>query len=532
MTTRVAIIAHLVTTPVTMPAPDTAKARTSMMQLYNYTRVLTDDQQFVDHVAYLKQELSLPREEPFSVWEMYLCAGLLLKSHLERNGVEVLLANYVDSENLEEAFRALQEFDPDIVVLSTTFVLTAKHLVEAGRLIRRAVPRAFVVAGGHHVFTALMYMDEAQQRSYLLQSQLDGFVNDVQGEQTLLDLTRTWPDHLSQVPNLIWKDQEGNVLINERRPEDNDVNSTLIEFREMKPGSVIHMRTARSCAFKCAFCSYPTIAGKLTLMELEHALTTIRRAKDAGVSAIFFVDDTFNVPRERFERLIDMMIEAELAMPWYSFLRAQFVDGRLVEKMRRSGCQGVFLGIESGSDKILANMNKGSATKYYGPGIRWLRDQGITTVGAFVIGFPGETRETVSETAEFITGSQLDFYFLQPFYYLHHTPVHKMADQFHLRGKGLDWSHATMNSSEACALLDEMFLEIDEPLAVNPDYTLWEVAYLRHKGMAMERIRDYRRRINRMTVTQMKQHGSPGGNVTSQGMETAPPGRSREASHV
>ena len=520
MATRVAIVAHLVTTPTTLEMPAAPKARASMLQLYNYTRVVNAEGQLVDHVAHLKQTLGRPQAEPFSVWEMYLCSGLLLKSHLERHGIEALLVNYMDSENTEEQLEALGRFDPHIVVLSTTFVLTMRHLVEAGRLIRRALPKAFIVAGAHHVFTTLMYLDEAQQRRYLLDSQLDAFVNDVQGEGTLLELSRAWPADLSKIPNLIWKDVDG-VRINDRRVEENDVNSTPIEFRDLTAGSIIHMRTARSCSFKCAFCSYPTIAGKLALMELDSALLTIRRAKDAGVGAVFFVDDTFNVPRERFETLLDRMIAEGLEVPWYSFLRCQFVDGRLVEKMRRSGCQGVFLGIESGSDRVLAHMNKGSATKYYGPGIQWLKDQGILTVGAFVIGFPGETRETVAETETFIRSSGLDYYFLQPFYYLHHTPIYKKAEQYQLRGRGLNWSHATMNSGEACRLLDEMFLRIDEPVAVNPDYTLWEVAYLRHKGMDLSRIRDYRTQINRMTVAQMRQFGSPGANVTSQGLESA-----------
>ncbi|MGH8582202.1 MAG: radical SAM protein [Gammaproteobacteria bacterium] len=505
MATRVAIVAHLVTTPTAIPLPEARKARKSVQQIYNYTRVLTEDQEMVDHVTYLKRTLGLPATDSFSVWEMYLCSGLLLKSHLERHGIEVLLFNYIDSDNQEEQLRVLQAFDPHIIVLSTTFVLTMRHLVEAGQLFRRALPNAFVVAGGHHVFTALLYMDDAAKQRYLLDSSLDAFVNDVQGEATLLELAQSWPGDLTKIPNLIWTNGDGTVHINARRTEENDVNSTLLNFGGMEAGSVIHMRTARSCSFKCAFCSYPTIAGKLALMELDNALATIRRAKDAGVSTIFFVDDTFNVPRERFELLLDRMIAEGLQMPWYSFLRCQFVDGPLVEKMRRSGCQGVFLGIESGSDAVLAHMKKGSATKYYGPGIRWLKDQGIVTVGAFIVGFPGETRDTVAETEAFITTSGLDFYFQQPFYYLHHTPIFKKAEKYQLRGQGFNWSHATMTSGEASQLLDDMFVRIDSPIAVNPDYTLWEIAYLRHKGLDMPRIRDYRTQINRMTVQQMQQ---------------------------
>jgi p-methyltransferase len=298
------------------------------------------------------------------------------------------------------------------------------------------------------------------------------------------------------------------MTVNPRFIEENDINSTLIDFEDVKPGDVVHIRTARSCAFKCSFCSYPTIAGDLALMDIENAVDTVRRAKEAGAGALFFVDDTFNVPQERFAILLDRLIEEKINLPWYSFLRCQFVDEPLVEKMRRSGCQGVFLGIESGSDKILKNMTKGSATKFYGPGIQWLKNNGITTVGSFVVGFPGETQATIGETREFIERSGLDFYFLQPFYYLHHTPIHKLADKYKLIGQGLNWSHETMAAPEACASLDKMFLEIKNSIFVNPDYTLWEIAYLRSKGMDLPSIRRYRAEINLKTVSQMNRYGA------------------------
>lgn len=516
MKTRIGVIGHVVPVPSALEVGSNEARIRSLLRLYNYTRVLTPEGRLVDHVAYLKGQRDLPRMEPFTVWEMQLCAGLLLSSHLERHGFETRLVNYIDTDNEATALGELRGFDPHIVVLSTTFVLSGRHLIDAGHLVKRYLPEAFVVAGGHHVFTTLMYFNEMETREYLLRSGIDAFVNDVQGELSLLALARAWPDRLATVPNLVWRRPDGSVEINGRMVEDNDVNATPIRFGEGVSGSVVHIRTARSCSFKCAFCSYPTIAGDLALMDIENVITTLRGAKAAGVRALFFVDDTFNVPRPRFVRLIERIIEAGVDMPWYSFLRCQFVDSRLVELMRRSGCQGVFLGVESGSDTVLKNMNKGSAVKYYKPAIGWLRDSGITTVGAFVVGFPGETAETIAETQDFIETSGLDFYFLQPFYYLHHTPVHKIADRFQLKGKGLEWSHATMNSSEACARLDEMFLGIRESVFVNPDYTLWEIAYLQSKGFDMPAIIDYRRRINALTAVQVRKYGGPA-RVTSRG---------------
>ncbi|HVE12807.1 MAG TPA: radical SAM protein [Elusimicrobiota bacterium] len=513
---RVAVLGHVVPTPTAIPAGANPRQLGAMLKLYNYTRVLTPDNRLVDHVAYLRDSLGRPKDAEFSVWEMHLCASLLLKSHLERHGAPTLMVNYVDSDNQDAAFKRIQAFKPDVLVLSTTFILSTKHLADAGSLIRKYLPDVFVVAGGHHIFTTLMYMNPEEKRQYLVSSKLDAFVDDVQGEQTLLSLVQGWQGGLAKIPNLIWKDRStGEVAINPRSVENNDVNSTPIDFAQVEPGSVVHIRTARSCSFKCSFCSYPTIAGDLALMEVETAVDTVRRAKEAGASALFFVDDTFNVPRPRFEKLIDRLIEENIGLPWYSFLRCQFVDGDLVKKMRKSGCQGVFLGIESGSDRILKNMTKGSASKYYGPGIGWLKDAGITTVGAFVVGFPGETAESVEETRSFIETSGLDFYFLQPFYYLHHTPIHKNAAQYQLRGQGLNWSHETMNSREALQILDRLFLEIKGPTFVNPDYTLWEIAYLRSKGLDMPAILKYRRTINQMTAAQMRAHGAPPGGVTS-----------------
>lgn len=512
---RVAIIGHITAAPNEIDLPDDHSQAAKLLQLHNFTRVVTEDGKLADHIAYLKRTKKLPAEEPFSIWEMFLCAGLLLGSHLRRHGFEVKLINHLDSDNEAAELVNLKNFAPDIVVLSTTFVLSKRHLLQSARRIRSAVPDSFIVAGGHHILTTLMYMTPDEQANYLADTGLDGFIHDSQGEAALLELCERVPGDLSAVPNLVWRHPDGTVVQNERVFEANDINDTLIEFDESFSGSMVHIRTARSCAFKCAFCSYPMIAGDLALMELDNVMATLWQAKRSGVKAVFFVDDTFNVPRPRFEALMDRMIEEGLEIAWYSFFRAQYSDEALIKKMRRTGCAGVFLGVESGSDRILKNMKKGAIVRFYRDGSRWLQEQGIVTVGSFIIGFPGETEQTVEETREFIENSNLDYYFIQPFYYLHHTPIHKRAEDFGLTGEGLFWSHDTMNWSEAVGHINRLFLEIEGATFVNPDYTLWEIAYLQGKGMDLEEIRNYRRTINRLTRDQMAAYGIAAGDVTS-----------------
>src|SRR5207253_3134548 len=160
-----------------------------------------------------------------------------------------------------------------------------------------------------------------------------------------------------------------------------------------------------------------------------------------------------------------------LTLPWYAFLRCQFIDEKLVGKIARSGCQGVFLGVESGSDKILKNMAKGAVARVYKRGIGWLQREGIVACGSFLVGFPGETADTVEETRALIEDSGLRYYFIQPFYYLHHTPVHKRAAEFGLTGKGLFWTHRTMDAPTAVDHVNRLFREVQHSTWVNPDYT-------------------------------------------------------------
>lgn len=495
---RVALIGHITAEPNVVLAEDD-QARRRLLVARNYTRVVTPDGHLTDHLTYLSEITGIA---PLSIWEMDSCSVLLLGSHLRRHGFDVHLVNYIDSTNEAPVFAQIAAFGPDLVVLSTTFVLSQPHLVHAVRLIKHRLPGAFVLCGGQHVYTALLPLGPEQRCAYFAASGADGFVNDSQGELSLLAVCRSYPDDLAGVPNLVLRTPDG-IVETPRAPENNDINWTPIEGA-LVAGACVHLRTARSCTFKCAFCSYPTVAGKLAVMDLDLVMATLEACKQRGVASVFFVDDTFNVPRQRFEALLDRMIAAGLDLPWYSFLRCQFVDEPLVDKMQRSGCRGVFLGIESASDELLKRMQKGAAVAAYARGVRWLRDRGIVTVGSFLLGFPGETERTVAETQRFIAEAGLDYYYIQPFYYLHHAPVHQRAAELGLEGKGLFWSHDTMNSRQALAHIDRIFLETRGPIWVNPDMTLWEIAYLKSKGMSADQIDGYRRTINALTAAQMR----------------------------
>jgi anaerobic magnesium-protoporphyrin IX monomethyl ester cyclase len=504
---KISVIGHIVPTALRVELGDDAKRIKRYLSLFNFTRVLRDDNVAVDHLTYLKDQRDLPRDADFSCWDMSVCSALVLSSQLKKAGAEVQLNNYVDDDNMERVFDEIDAFDPDIIAFSTTFQLTQQQFIGVANKLRHRFPERFLIAGGHHVFITLRTMTDNEKGDYLLRSGCDAIVNDSQGEGALTELYHHFPNRLDRVANLIWRGADGSARINKLVAENNVMNDSVIDLSFVRRGGVAHLRTARSCAFKCAFCSYPSIAGDVATMDIDNVLAMLRQAKERELKAVFFTDDTFNVPKNRFSDLLDAIIANGLEMPWYSFLRCQYIDEDLVKRMKQSGCRGVYLGIESGSNKVLKNMKKGAVVDFYRRGIGWLRSEGIITVGSFVLGFPGEDRETMAATREFITNSGLDYYYIQPFYYLHHSPVYNRAKEFGLQGEGLFWQHNSMSSAEALQYVNEFFLTIDDPIFINPDYTLWEIAYLANMGLSHDEIREYRRTINAMTKDQMLKYG-------------------------
>lgn len=97
-----------------------------------------------------------------------------------------------------------------------------------------------------------------------------------------------------------------------------------------------------------------------------------------------------------------MMIRKGYGFRWNSYLRADHADAECVALMRDSGCEGVFLGVESGSDRILQAMNKTSRRRHYLEIMPRLKEAGILVHANLIVGFPGETEEEFGATMDLV----------------------------------------------------------------------------------------------------------------------------------
>ena len=435
-------------------------------------------------------------------------AAAYLTNFLRRNGhtAEYINLFQYEKDKLIEYLRR----DPLCVAITTTFYVVNLPVTEMVEFIREHNPKVKIVVGGPLVNNHARNYHGDALKTALEDMGADIYVLEGQGEFTLARLIECLKNggNLNDVPNLAYF--ENNELHHTTTvPENNSLDANFIDWKDFGGsrdlGATIQTRTARSCAFKCSFCNYPSRAGALTLLSLD----VLERELDSiltlgGVQNVVFIDDTFNVPFPRFKDLCRMMIRKKYPFNWFSYFRCSNSDQEAIDLMAESGCKGVFLGIESGSPSILINMNKSATVEKYAKGIEMLRRNGILTFGSFITGFPGETDETVQETIDFIRSTRPDYYRSQMWYCEPGTPIQNERRKYEIEGEGFVWEHASMDSMEAMDHIDRMFLEINESVWLPQwSFDFWIIPYLMGKGISRERFREFMTTAHRMLTLEI-----------------------------
>lgn len=253
------------------------------------------------------------------------------------------------------------------------------------------------------------------------------------------------------------------------------------------------MRTARSCAFKCSFCTYPVLAGDLSLMSVDAVEREMLELRELGTENISFIDDTFNVPLPRFKDLCRMMIRNRFSFRWFSYLRCGNIDEEGLDLLAAAGCTGVFLGIESGDPEVLKNMNKKAAADRYKQGIVGLRERGVETYASIIVGFPGETRDSVRRTIDLLNEARPTYFHPELYCHYQFAPISARAAEFELQGNGYSWSHKTMNWQEAQECLLEIIRDVGAVSTYLPTHSFdfWALPYLYGQGLSPEFVRSF-----------------------------------------
>ncbi len=431
--------------------------------------------------------------------------GIYMHQVLAREGFEPdIVQNYALAR-----LSGILDTDVLAVCISSNFIFMEDIRRMAGE-VKALAPDMPVIAGGMLVKKVLEDGDRlsAQALSYLesFRGLVDAFVVEAQGEQTLVRLLRSLRDGkgVEGVPNLAWYEPGGPMRFTPRVPEELHMDDTAVAWDQipreyLRP--TLPVTTSRGCAYRCRFCTYHWLFPRVSFKSLDVLRDELHRLAGLNlVRHLRFTDDNFTANRKRLTAVLRMMIDEGFSFTWSSFARASALDPDLVALMKRAGCEFVDMGIESGSQTILDNMDKRLEREQSMAAIRMLNDHGIIGRGSFIVGYPGETESTFMETVDLINESRLPYYHPYLFYYSRNTLIHQEREAFGLDGLGLAWRHHTMDAVEAARLMARMPAEVAPGLTDGQTYIEEIYKLLRGKGYSPDEIRELFRLKRELTL--------------------------------
>lgn len=179
---------------------------------------------------------------------------------------------------------------------------------------------------------------------------------------------------------------------------------------------VFSINTSRGCPYGCTFCSVKTIWGRsYRSFSPIHVAVEIRSLIETyQANGIYFREDNFTYDRKRVIGICDLI--KQWGLEWVCESRVEHLDEELVKIMSEAGCRGMWFGTESGSNRVLKMLHKGTDIERAVKTFKLCKKYGIKTGASFMLGLPGETKKEMYETLKF--ANKLDSYHTWFNYYL------------------------------------------------------------------------------------------------------------------
>ena len=173
----------------------------------------------------------------------------------------------------------------------------------------------------------------------------------------------------------------------------------------------VQIFTGRGCPFQCTFCSWPqTLMGrKYRVRSVANVLDEMQWVEECfpKVRQVFLEDDTFTVDKRRVMEFCEGYKQRGLKIPWGGQARIG-LDYETMKAMKMANCMMIDVGYESGNDSILESVNKGITVKQMVPFAREAKRARLSLHGNWIIGLPGETKETIRATKRLIKETRAD----------------------------------------------------------------------------------------------------------------------------
>ncbi|PKN73698.1 MAG: B12-binding domain-containing radical SAM protein [Deltaproteobacteria bacterium HGW-Deltaproteobacteria-10] len=166
-------------------------------------------------------------------------------------------------------------------------------------------------------------------------------------------------------------------------------------------GGMLNLQTKRGCPFRCSYCTYPHIEGRtMRFFPAEEIARDARKLQDAGAKYIFITDSAFNASYDHSLEVARAFIKSGISIPWGGFFVPTIPPPDYFQLLADAGLSHVEFGTESLSDTMLANLQKPFVGSNVFEAHRLALKAGLYIAHYFLLGGPGESRQTLQETLD------------------------------------------------------------------------------------------------------------------------------------
>lgn len=267
-----------------------------------------------------------------------------------------------------------------------------------------------------------------------------------EGEETMLELIQhldknkqaSNTESLKQIFGIAFLDPTGQVNITPERSKLKDLNELPLPNRtkvnlqlyfdawKQKHGtSAISINTMRGCPYTCKWCSRAVYGQSYRRRSAKHVADEIEWIQtNYQVDSIWFVDDVFTVSHKWLQEFTDELTNRNLSMPYECITRADRLSEEVILLLKKSGCFRVWIGAESGSQKVIDLMDRRVDVMQVRNMIQLAQQHGVQAGTFIMVGYPGETEEDIYETVKHLKDSDPDIFTITVAYPIKGTPLY------------------------------------------------------------------------------------------------------------
>jgi radical SAM superfamily enzyme YgiQ (UPF0313 family) len=344
--------------------------------------------------------------------QLYLSIGLAyLASVLEENDYEVTIIDCPASEiDLEKLKTKLASIEPHLIGI-TSMTPTIQSALQSANVAKEACPNAMIVLGGPHTtFMDKQVLEEEKDVDIIVRGE---------GEETLLEIVKNISNNnkLNEIQGITFRNN-GHIVSTKNRMYIQNLDELPrpayhhfpLEKYKLFGRRILPIITSRGCPSQCSFCTTSRIFGKaFRARSPKNVVDELEWLRDEHEADAFsFYDDTFTLNKNRALKICEEIKNRKIKLPWDCQTRVSTVSKEMLTKMREANCQQVFFGVESGCQKILNAVNKGTTVEQNKAAIKLAKESGLFVAVSVMVGYPGETPEMLNQTIDLLKEAEPD----------------------------------------------------------------------------------------------------------------------------